>query len=270
MNKLQILAKNSHTFFIDRVKEEAELLGVEVGIINPWLERIYQTNDQEVFLVRTTAIHGTDDDLNFIEEFNLKTLPSLKALRVLRTKPHQFAYFESLDIAHLPWLNLLTSSEEEILAFAQDKKKLLIKPQRGQGGWGVRVFLGVEELLAWWRVSSDREYLLQPYIEEHEEVRVFFMGKTFLALKRLKKGVAANFRQEGEAIAISVPLELEKIVEKIRQDLDLPYGAADFLLYAPKGTPYLLEMNLVPGIEQLEGVTGRNIAQELLSIFLKP
>lgn len=269
MNKLQIFAKNPHTFFIDRIKEEASLLGVEVGITNPWLEKAYQKNSSEVFLVRSTSIHGTDDDLSYIEKFDLKTLPPLKALKILRTKPQQFAYFSAQNIGHLPWRNLLTVAEEEIRDFAKNKKKLLIKPQRGQAGWGVRVFSGVEELLEWWHSSSDREYLLQPYIEEHEEVRVFFMENTYLALKRVKKGVAANFRQDGQAIQIPVPPQLQEIVEKIRQDLKLTYGAADFLLSSPKGTPYLLEMNLVPGIEQLEGVTGRNIAKELLSIFLK-
>ena len=131
----------------------------------------------------------------------------------------------------------------------------------------MRVFADVQELLAWHQVSEDREYLLQPYLEDHQEIRIFFMGESFVALKRLKQGVAANFRQDGQAQMIMVPSELAQIVEVINRDLGLIYGACDFLIC--QGRPYLLEMNLVPGIEQLEEVSGRNIAGELLATLLK-
>lgn len=266
MNKLQIIAKNSHTFFIDRIRNEAILKNIVVDIINPWEES--SAPSQVPTLVRSTAIHGSSQDLECIEKWGLETIPSLHALKTLRTKPLQFTYFHSKNIPYLPWLNLLSASKTEIQAFCHDKKKLLIKPHRGQGGWGVRVFSDEQELLVWWEEATDREYLLQPYLEDYEEIRVFFMRNSNFALKRTKKGVAANFRQAGEAQQIPLPSALQQIVELISEDLALLYGAADFLV--KEGRPYLLEMNLVPGIEQLEEVLGLNVAQELLSIFLKP
>ncbi len=266
MNKLLILAKNFHTFFIERLQQEATC---SVSFLNPW-ESDRKVQGDEKILVRSTSIHGSRHDLDYLERHKLQSIPSLHALKKLRTKPLQFRYFEEQGITHLPWLDLANASSSEIELFASfcEGKKLLIKPQRGQGGWGVRVFENVEELLTWWNQAKDREYLLQPFIEEHEEFRVFFMGNEYLGLKRISNGIAANFTQGGEAIEFTPTEELKEIVQKIKEDLGLIYGAADFLCtQGPKGTAYLLEMNLVPGIEQLEKVTRRNVAKELLRIF---
>jgi len=266
MNKLLVLAKNFHTFFIERLQEEANC---SVSFLNPW-ESGREISRDEKILVRSTSIHGSNHDLDYLEHHKLQSIPSLHALKTLRTKPLQFKYFEERGIAHLPWLNLtqVSSSEIELFASSFKEQKLLIKPQRGQGGWGVRVFEDVTELLFWWTEAKDREYLLQPFIEEHEEYRVFFMGNEYLGLKRISKGITANFTQGGEAIEFSPTEELKEIVRNIKEDLGLIYGAADFLCTkGPKGTAYLLEMNLVPGIEQLEMVTRRNVPKELLRIL---
>lgn len=266
MNKLVILAKNSKTYFIHRLMEEAD--DGQVQLLNPWeIARIDSTSDP--VLVRTTSIHGSDDDLNFIKNNSLNTIPSLHALKTLRTKPLQFDYFNNMSLPFVPWISLQNASEEVIHEFSKlHPGPLLIKPHRGQGGWGVRVFENADNLIEWMNSTTDHEYLLQPYLGDHKELRIFFMGSEYICLERIKKGVAANFKQEGEAKVVDAPLELKEIVEKMARDLDLVYSAADFLI--SKNGPYLLEMNLVPGIEQLEAVTGRNIAKNLIKIFTQP
>lgn len=260
MNKLIIIAKNPHTYFIKRLQEQ--LPSTEIPLLNPWEQEYFSTQDNQVILVRTTSIHNSTKDLDFISTHKLKSIPSLHALNTLRTKPLQFKYFKQLGIPHLSWLDLEQTTAKDIVKFSQDKKRLLIKPKRGQGGWGIEVFEEVSELLSWWEKAQDREYMLQHYLEEHEEFRLFFIKEDYICLKRMKEGVAANFKQEGRAQVVELPAFLHQIIEKIRLDLDLHYGAADFLVSGQKA--YLLEMNLVPGIEQLEIVSQKNIAKDLL------
>lgn len=264
MNKLVILAKNPNTYFIRRLMEERGSSKIE--LVNPW-ESSAVISQQTSVLVRTTAIHGSDKDLRFLEQQNAAIIPSLRALKTFRTKPSQFDYFANNDLPFVPWMSLVAFEKEDLEAFCKSHAgPLLIKPHRGQGGWGVQVFENKTKLLEWMSSTTDHEYLLQPYLGEHQELRLFFKQDDFICLERLKNGVTANFKQDGEARLSSVPQELREIVDKIRKEFRLVYGACDFLINAQGA--YLLEMNLVPGIEQLEAVTGRNIAQELWEVFI--
>lgn len=265
MNKLTIISKTPQTYFIKRLVEEATF--TKVSLFNPWENSEYRRDKDEVVLVRSTSIHASAKDLELIEQQQLQTIPSLFALKTLRTKPLQFSYFKQLAIPHLPWLDLESCQPQEIIRFAQ-QRKLLIKPKRGQGGWGIQVFENTSQLLTWWEQARDREFMLQHYLQDHQEFRVFFIGEQSFCLKRIKKGITANFKQEGEAEQVCLIPPLQAIVDKIRKDLALAYGAADFLV--AQDQYYLLEMNLVPGIEQLEAVTGENIALKLLEKFTQP
>lgn len=266
MNKLVILAKNPNTYFIRRLIEEGGPSHVE--LINPW-ETPSQILNNGSILVRTTAIHASDVDLQFLEQQSASIIPSLSALRTFRTKPSQFHYFAKNNLPFVPWISLQHFKQESLESFCSlHPGPLLIKPHRGQGGWGVRVFENKMKLLEWMNSTTDHEYLLQPYLGQHQELRLFFKQDDFICLERLKNGVTANFKQDGEARLSLVPSELKNIVDKIRREFGLLYGACDFLIN--KEGAYLLEMNLVPGIEQLETVTGRNIAQELWKVFIQP
>lgn len=265
MNKLVILAKNPNTYFIRRLIEEGGPSQIE--LVNPW-ESSSQFSHQGSILVRTTAIHGSDKDLHFLQKQSCPIIPSLAALKAFRTKPAQFHYFATAGLPFVPWMSLEKFEQEELETFCKIYPgPLLIKPHRGQGGWGVQVFENKTKLLEWMNSTTDHEYLLQPYLGEHQELRLFFKQDDFICLERLKKGVTANFKQDGEARVSSVPQELKDIVDKMRKEFGLIYGACDFLIN-PQGA-YLLEMNLVPGIEQLEAVTGRNMARELWEVFIQ-
>lgn len=265
MNKLVILAKNPNTYFIRRLIEEAGPLPIE--LVNPW-ESSSQISSASSILVRTTAIHGSDKDLRFLEQQRNLIIPSLTALRTFRTKPSQFQYFANTGLPLVPWMSLDTFEQEELETFCKTYPgPLLIKPHRGQGGWGVQVFENKIKLSEWMNSTTDHEYLLQPYLGEHQELRLFFKQDDFICLERLKNGVTANFKQDGEARLSPVPQELRSIVDKMRKEFGLVYGACDFLIN-DQGA-YLLEMNLVPGIEQLEAVTGRNMARELREVFIQ-
>lgn len=272
MNKICIFAKNPNTYFLKKLRG---LVGYHFELFNPW-ETLPDFDLFSQILIRTTGVYGNDRDLELLENVpDKKLLNNLSVLKMFRGKDTQYEYFKKTAIPHIPWLVLLNSSSsqrENFLKSFGPHKSFLIKPLRGQGGWGIEVLKG-EHLEDWWRQQDEKgdlSYLIQPYVEKALECRVFFIKENFqLALERMPvKGVAANFTQDGEARPIEVPGELSKIVTKIIQDTGMSYGAMDCLFY--EGQWIVLEVNAVPGIEQLEKVTGLDIAGEFARRLLTP
>jgi glutathione synthase/RimK-type ligase-like ATP-grasp enzyme len=82
----------------------------------------------------------------------------------------------------------------------------------------------------------------------------------------VKSGVTANFTQQGIATLSTLPQDYSQILEKCVQRSGAFYGAIDLLVQ--DGHPYVLEINSVPGIEQLEKVSGRNVIKEFVHGFM--
>ena len=266
MNKILVVAKNKETYFIKRLTQE---LGTEkLSFFNPWEEELGDRKFSKV-LVRTTGVYGGSADLVL-----LRTLPSditvvnpIESLALLRNKNLQYQCFASLGIPLLPWLNLETASLAELQSFLANlqDEQFLIKPLRGQGGWGIRVF-APSELEDWFKKHDDHEYLVQPY-RAAAEFRFFFIKEWGVTLKRIQSPgkVQANFQQQGQAELTFDRPEMKKIVDIIRGHISLDYGAADFLLL--QEGPVLLEMNAVPGVEQVESIIGPVLPRLVSCLF---
>lgn len=270
MNKLLVLAKNKETYFIRRLKEER---GNEIILFNPWAdEETPEINLPQRILVRTTSVYGGEADLDFLRKqpSDKKITNSLLALETFRNKKKQYEFFQKSGIPCLPWLDLKLAKKSDVENFIRThhSRLYLIKPHRGQAGWGIGTFTA-EDLLIWFQErhenQGDLEYLLQAYQEEAQEVRFFFTGDNWSAtLERLRDNhkVTANFSQGGEARQITSTDEFFQILGKIRNSVPLYYGAMDAFII--QGSPVILEVNTCPGIEQLEEVTGENIINRLL------
>ena len=144
---------------------------------------------------------------------------------------------------------------------------ILVKPNRGQGGWGVEV-LNAQSLTQWWK-KGDHDYVAQPYRDDLREGRLFFIGPDFRRTLERERGpgsVAANFKQEGLARPLTLTESYRDHLESLIHHSDALYGAIDFLF--DDSRLYTLELNVVPGIEQLEMTTKENIAKVLAAKFL--
>lgn len=273
MNKILVLAKNKKTYFIKRL---IEVVGLERLILfDPWSEAPPKDTDIEKILVRTTGVYTPQEDLTFLKSqtFTAHIINPLESLEIFRSKLNQYKYFQQQNISHFPWLNLLESEEEELVSFLRKHpaERYLIKPHRGQGGWGIETFTS-QEILNWFRArkssEGDLEYLLQIYYENVPELRFFFIGEDYsITLQRQKTPghAQANFGQGGEAHQVEDHPEFWPLLKKIRSDFPLSYGAIDALLI--KGRPVILEVNTTPGIEQLEQVSGQNVMKRLTAKF---
>lgn len=256
MNKICVIAKNFNTTFIQRL---TSTLGDNCyEFFNPWEDSKIPKAD--VYLVRTTSVYGDDRDLDLISTLPPeKVINPLGMLRLCRSKLTQYQKFSEVSPR---FLDLKTSSLQEAKDFFHEtlKSKGVIKPHRGQGGWGVQILSG-GEFESWWESSLDKEFLLQEFIEG-EEVRVFFIKDEFFALKRSGEKGIANHALGGKAQPFSLDEGLKTSLKKMLRETNAHYGAFDLIL---KDKYYLLELNSVPGIEQIEEVLKIDLISLLIS-----
>ncbi|MFP5385716.1 MAG: RimK family alpha-L-glutamate ligase [Bacteriovoracia bacterium] len=263
--KICLVAKNKETYFIKRLIEEVGQS--EVTLFNPWSDLEIPAAD--VYVVRTTGVYGSDLDLML-----LKSLPAeriinpLPVLNKFRSKTVQYQWMDEENFPVLPWLSLKGMDLLMVEKFFRLYPEMVVKPTIGQGGWGVEG-LTWESFKTWKnKKGKDEDYLLQPFVKNSRELRVFFckgIGPLVLE-RRTKSGIAANFKKSGEARAVDLPSELTPLVSGLIEKSGAFYGAMDIIL--DENRPYVLEMNSVPGIEQLEQVSGKNVMLEFLKSLL--
>lgn len=262
MNKVCVFAKNKNTYFIRRLIEE---LGDGVALFDPWSD--LDLPPAERYLVRTTGIYHSELDLLILGSLPAdKVLNPVSVLKRFRCKASQWQWFEEHDLPCLPWIPLKGVDSITAEKFSVLYPEMIVKPNFGQGGWGVEV-LTRDSLLGWLKKkkkNNDEDYLLQPLIKNAVEYRYFFIKNNFsVVLKRKSKsGVAANFQREGEAELTELPAFAQADINRLIELSGAAYGAID--LFIQDERLIILELNAVPGIEQLENISRQNILRKLL------
>ena len=263
MNEITVIAKNKNTYFIKRLIEE---LKQRVVVFDPWSDFEFPTAG--TYISRTTGVYGSDLDLLI-----LKSLPTLSVfnphdvLKLFRSKCSQYKWFEDEGLPVLPWLSLKESDLVTVEKFFRLYPEVIVKPLIGQGGWGIEA-LTWDSFRTWKkRKGKDQEYLIQPFLQNSTEYRYFFIkgAPPFILERKSKTGIVANFTRQGEAFVANLSDEWHEIMIDLIHKSGAHYGAIDFLV--KDNRPYVLELNSVPGIEQLEKVTGRNVIKELIKSF---
>lgn len=262
MNKLVIVAKNPSTYFIKRLMEE---VGQGVELFNPWQDLILP--EGEKYLVRTTGVYGNDLDLLMLQSLPAdKLVNPLSVLKRFRSKSSQYLWMEEQNISLLHWLPLKGTDLITIEKFFRLYPEVVVKPLIGQGGWGVEV-LKWDQFRPWWkkRLGKDEDYLIQPLVRGARELRHFFIkdGPGFTLERKAASGIAANFKRQGQASLVQLDDVHKQVMDQLIEKSGALYGAVDFFVERDRLT--VLELNTVPGIEQLESVSGVNVARELLN-----
>ena len=263
MNKLVVVAKNTKTHFIERLTKEVGQANVQ--LFNPWSDIILP--EASHYIIRTTGVYGSDLDLLIAQSLPQDSIFNpLPALRRFRSKSVQYLWFEENDFPVLHWLLLKGTDLITIEKFFRLYPQAVVKPLVGQGGWGVEV-LDWRSFKSWWKKKRgrDEDYLIQPFIKGARELRYFFIQDNFsITLERkARSGIVANFKAQGSAFEAELPSEFQSIIGRLINQSGAHYGAIDLLI--SDGQLIILELNTVPGIEQLEQVTGLNIIQKVLN-----
>lgn len=259
MNKFCIFAKNKETYFIKRLIEEVG----DVKLFDPWSD--VDLPEAETYIARTTGVYHSDLDLLMLKSLP-KVINSHESLKRFRSKSSQFLWMEEHGFSILPWLSLKANDALTAEKFTVLYPEVVVKPDIGQGGWGLEVLY--RKTIKSWINKHDPDYLIQPFIKDATELRYFFIkGQDPIVLKRTSKsGIAANFRREGAAELAELPGKFQEELLRLVKLSGAHYGAID--LFIDHGRLYILELNTVPGIEQLEKVSGLNVIKLLLPSFV--
>lgn len=254
MNKICVIAKNKSTYFINRLIEEVG----QIQVFDPWSD--FEFPEAEKYIVRTTGIYRNDLDLMMMKSLpRERVINSHEVLSRFRTKSSQYIWFEEHNFSSLPWIPLKGTDLVTVEKFFRLYPEAVVKPLAGQGGWGIEV-LTWDSYKSWKKKKgTDEDYLLQPFIKEAIELRYFFLkGHAPVILERTAKtGIAANFQRQGSATVTKLPTEFQKEIDDVIMKSGAHYGAMDLLI--KDGRLIVLELNAVPGIEQLEKVSGLNV-----------
>lgn len=113
----------------------------------------------------------------------------------------------------------------------------------------------------------DSSVLLQEYIAESDgaDIRAFVVGNRVVAsMKRqsLTDDFRSNLHQGGEGTSIKLTTEQSKIAIRAAKAMGLQICGVDMLL-STRG-PLVLEVNPTPGIEGIENVTNRDVADKII------
>lgn len=147
---------------------------------------------------------------------------------------------------------------------------LVVKPLAGLKGQHVSLCRTPADLArVLEKTGSKRQLLAQAFVSESagQDLRILVAGGRVVAAM-VREAPSGEFRSNvalgGQARAVAAPREAEQIALKAAQVLDLQIAAVDLLFGAEGFT--ICEVNVAPGFEALETVTGLNVAGAMMGL----
>ncbi len=285
--QFNLLCENSLIYSAKRLLEEATKRDLICNVISPvnfFLpltdNSLVRKDRRDLFFHRSTGIYYDDVDLVIAKRF--EHLGSLlvnphDSLMHFRQKDHQLVYFFNHNLPVIPtaiYRGKIEAYFEKVMAELMPYTKneqFIVKNARGNKGIGVNLFRGKDSLFAFletMQAFKDQRFIVQPFLESSTEYRVFLAGDDILGgIKKCK--TEFDFRKNaGKSQACFV--QVNELPQKIK---DISYAAfklsnanyAGVDIIESDLSERLLEINLVPGIEQMESLSKINIASKLIS-----
>ena len=288
MIKLTILTENGQRYSANRLGHEANQLGLATKLHNP-LDALtpFTIRDQAPGMVahRITGIYFDQNDLAYSimrQQQGDFIFNSPQTLTMWRDKGMQLAQLANDEMKIVPTfalrgavaperLDQLESNCANFLDSPPDQLSYVVKSVRGCRGIGVNLLHGRNSLYSFlqtiWAIK-DQRFLIQSYLPAQKEYRLFFVRNRLVAAL-VKQCNGKDFRNNmgrsgATANAPKSTLPAEMVTKSLAAfaRTNALYGACDLLQYGDQY--YLLEINLVPGFEQMETLSSCNIAKEIL------
>jgi RimK family alpha-L-glutamate ligase len=284
--KITVLTSKIDLYSNRRFQEEAEAQSLAFEFLDP--KRIFLDissiepilKEQSIVFHRTTGVGYDDIDLTISKllEFQGNSVvnpPQILAL--LRSKADQAVLLNRLGLTALPSYILrgpLSEETVQVLENLSSDQQYILKMERGNSGIGVNLIRGKDALiglLETFHGMRDQKFIIQPYISKAKEWRLFYINNELqIALERSSKeeDYRANFRH-GNAKLIpnnKIPDSISRPCQKLAQNLNSLYFSIDLLETSEKVA--ILDVNLVPGLEQIEKFSPFNLTQKILNTVL--
>lgn len=282
-NKRIIVASESPDLYTTkRLLLEAHKLKYQNSWFNPYQFLVSSINKAKalkkypgLYIHRTTGIRYDDFDLIVSQHHSdcgYKITNPLRSLESFRAKDRQALFFTENKLSAIESISYRGELQEnylDLISALSPNQKFIIKMIRGNQGIGVNLVNGLQSLkglLETFRAIKDQKFIIQPFIEHKKEWRVFILKNEIIGIVERKIG-SDDFRGNskrslGKAVK-KIPAEIENEALRGARLSGLDYCGVDII--DDGNTFYFLEFNPVPGFEQLEELSGLNIAQELIT-----
>jgi glutathione synthase/RimK-type ligase-like ATP-grasp enzyme len=281
MNKNIIIASTSPKLYTTRrLMKEAFGLKRSPIWVNPYNVTLPVKKKplEGLYLHRSTGTNYDDFDLivsSFHEISGMKVSNPLLSIKNFRTKDQQSLFFLEHSLPSITALlyrgekTLELEASIDKIARANKSERFILKMSRGNQGIGVNIIESKQSLyslLETFHAMKDQRFLIQPHIAHKKEWR-FFITRTGIMACIERSLNSADFRGNSKRstgkILKKIPLELQELTEKAFSKSGLDYAGVD-ILESMSGEYLILEVNAIPGFEQAEELSGKNIARELL------
>ena len=219
-------------------------------------------------LSRTTAQYGEE----VVAHFEWMGTPVVNRSKAIATARHKFRSLRILAQYGLPIPPSLTVGSAAFLENAvaeMGEYPFILKPFYGTHGRGVMLLDTPTSLTSTVDALCDlhHDYVIQAFVKEADgvDIRVFVVGgEAIAAMKRSAPPgeFRANIHKGASGKAVALPEEYTHLAVKATAALELEIAGVDLL--ETKEGPVVLEVNPSPGFEELQSVTGIDIAAAII------
>ena len=287
--KIAILSRGPQNHATRRLSEAARTAGHIAGVLDPFGFYLHiggtqnrityhgkPVEDLDIVIPRfsrTTAQYGEE----VVAHFEWVGIPVINRSKAIAAARHKFRSLRILAQHGLPIPPSLTVGSAAFLenAVAEiGEYPFILKPFYGTHGRGLMLLDTPTSLTSTVDALCDlhHDYVIQAFVKEAGgvDIRILVVGgEAIAAMKRSAPPgeFRANIHKGASGEAVTLPDEYIRLAIKATAALELEIAGVD-LLETSEG-PVVLEVNPSPGFEELESVTGIDIAGAIIEFATK-
>jgi len=210
------------------------------------------------------------DLLNAIEEYGIKLINSRESLEIASDKFLTSIYLERHNIP-TPKTIICENPNDALDSFEELGGDIVLKPLYGSKGVGITRIndKGFAENVIYTLGQLNEVFYLQEFIEHYNrDIRILVLGnKAVAGMYRVSDNWKTNIHAGARTEPLELTEELANLAIKAAKITKTEIAGVD-IVESEKGL-LVLEVNSIPGFTALQKVTEFNIAEEMVSYFLK-
>jgi len=222
------------------------------------LARIIPSGSLEQIIFRVDALHRLED----------RGTRVVNSPRAIERTVDKFWTSTLLEQCGIPTPETVVCDDpEEAIAAYRTLGDVIVKPLFGSMGLGMvrvsdeemafRVFRTIEQIRGVY-------YIQRTVDHDGTDIRAFVLGgRVIAAIERRAAGWRTNLARGGAARTLSLSEQLSALAVRAAAAVGADYAGVD-LVTGSDGTPYVLEVNGIPGWRGLQEATGLDIAGRLV------
>ena len=210
------------------------------------------------------------DLLNAIEEYGIKLINSRESLEIASDKFLTSIFLEKHNIP-TPRTIVCENPNDALDSFEELGGDIVLKPLYGSKGVGITRIndKGFAENVFYTLSQLNEIFYLQEFIEHsNRDIRILVLGnKAVAGMYRVSDNWKTNIYAGARSEPLELSEELTNLAIKAAKITKTEIAGVD-IVESEKGLQ-VLEVNSIPGFTALQKVTEINLAEEIVSYFLK-